>query len=278
MAFPGISFEGQLELQNNLFNQQTAMQNNLFDHQNAQNYFKNQNATDLATAQAVGNYNIAALNAQNRTQTNFDNGFAQNNSAMISGAAQIASQTSRSQAQTDSATTSGISQIASSAIRGQAQTASSTISGNAQTTAANLSANARVQSAALTAAGSAKNVMTSGLFGIGSAGLSLGAGLITGGLNYLYAKNLISAQAEAQRTNFDYQTGKAETAFQSSGLPSWLAFTGGRGAGAFPSQSQNMGGQNFFSSALPGNTSNLAWTGSQSQLALGVGSVPDTSP
>lgn len=143
--------------------------------------------------------------------------------------------------------------------------------------AAEIGARGSVEAAALKATSSAANVMTSGLFGLASAGIGVGSSLLSGGLNYLYAKSLINEQATAQRTNFDYMTNKSESAFTSAGLPSWLAFTGGRGMQAFPNQSTNMGGQNFFSSALPGNTSSLAWTGSQSQLALGVGSMPSTT-
>jgi len=157
---------------------------------------------------------------------------------------------------------------------------SNNIANNKNTSMENMTkttADATVQLATIKALQSGANVATSGLFGLGGIAAGLGTSLISGGFNYLYAKNLIQTQAEAQRSNFDYMTGKSEQAFTSAGLPSWLAFTGGRGASAFPTQSQGMGGQNFFTSALPGNTSNLAWTGSQSQLALGVGDMPSTS-
>lgn len=104
------------------------------------------------------------------------------------------------------------------------------------------------------------------------AALNFGSGLISAGLNYAMTSSLLSKQAELQRENFDYTTNKASTAYQQAGLPSWLAYGGS--SNSFAHQSQSLGGANSFTSALPGNTSNIVWTGSSSQTALGVGELP----
>ncbi|AVK59476.1 hypothetical protein [Nephila clavipes virus 2] len=106
-----------------------------------------------------------------------------------------------------------------------------------------------------------------------NAGLNFGGSLISGGLNYLYAKSLMNNQAELQRENFDYTTGKAATALTANGMPSWLAYMPGS-ASNMPRTAQATSGNNYFNSQLPGNTSQLLWTGSASQLAFGVGDAP----
>lgn len=102
---------------------------------------------------------------------------------------------------------------------------------------------------------------------------NFGGSLISGGLNYLYAKNLMGEQASLQRENFDYTTGKATAALTSAGLPSWLAFMPGA-TGAMAKQATPISGSNTYASALPGNQTQLLWTGSSSQLAFGAGDVP----
>lgn len=103
-------------------------------------------------------------------------------------------------------------------------------------------------------------------------GMQMGSNLISNAMGFAQNAQL----ASLQRTNFDYMTGKASDAYTSAGLPSWLAFSGGSGglANAFPKQSQVLTGSNTFSSQLPGNTASQPWTGSSSQIALGVGAIP----
>lgn len=105
-----------------------------------------------------------------------------------------------------------------------------------------------------------------------STGANFAGSLISGGLNFVYAKSLMNTQASLQRENFDYMTGKATSALATAGLPSWLAFM--PGASSFPKSSQAVSGNNFYSSSLPGNSSQLLWTGSSSQLAFGTGDIP----
>lgn len=105
-----------------------------------------------------------------------------------------------------------------------------------------------------------------------SSGFNLGGNLIESGINFALSKNLLETQASLQRENFDYTTGKAASAYQQAGLPTWLAYGGS--ANSFPHQTQQINGNNTFTSVLPGNSNALIWNGSASQLALGVGNVP----
>lgn len=109
---------------------------------------------------------------------------------------------------------------------------------------------------------------------LGSA-VNLGGNLLSSGVNYLMTSSLINQQAQLQRQNFDYMTGKAEDAYTQAGLPDWLAFGGN--ASLFPKQVQQISGTNSFASAIPGNSSSLIWTGSSSQLALGTGAIPSAT-
>lgn len=239
----GFSFEENLQFQNAQFGYNSQLEQLKQQFQTFQTDLNTANQYNLGAINSANQYNLALLNNEHTSSLA---------SAKNSTALNIAN------------------------INGGASTSTGLAASQAKITAAEVGAKGLVEATALKATQSAANVATQGAFGLASAGLGVATGLISGGLNYLYANKLIQTQAEVQRTNFDYMTGKAEQAFTSQGLPSWLAFTGGAGAGMLPKTSQSLGGQNFFSSALPGNTSNLAWTGSQSQLALGVGSVPDT--
>lgn len=209
-----------------------------------------QNNTDSVNFMINGNNNATTLQTQAlRNQGNYD----------------TTNLTTRSNAQVQSIRNSGNLAVQRSQNFGNLDRQESANAGQLQNTM--LKGQFSASELATTIAGNFKNT---GL----SAGLGLASGLIQTGVNYLSAKSLLSQQAELQRQNFDYMTNKAENAYTSSGLPSWLAFSGGAGAQAFPHQSQAVNGSNFFTSSLPGNTSQLAWTGSQSQLALGVGNIP----
>lgn len=238
----GFSFDENLQFQNYQFGYNSQLEQLKQQFQTFQNDLNTANAYNLAGINAANQYNLANLNNQ-----------------FLS-----------SQASEKNITSLNVANVNAGAALSSAEA-----SANAKIQSAQIGAQGLVEATALKTTQSAANVATQGAFGLASAGIGVASGLISGGLNYLYAKNLINQQAAAQRTNFDYMTNKAENAFTSQGLPSWLAFTGGAGAGMLPKTSQSLGGQNFFTSALPGNTSQLAWTGSQSQLALGVGSVPD---
>lgn len=106
------------------------------------------------------------------------------------------------------------------------------------------------------------------------AGVNMGGGLLSQGLGYAMTSSLLNQQASLQRENFDYTTGKAAAAYQDAGLPSWLAYGGSGGASALPHQTQQISGNNVFTSSIPGNSNALIWSGSSSQLAIGTGAVP----
>lgn len=104
--------------------------------------------------------------------------------------------------------------------------------------------------------------------------LNFGGGLISAGLQF--AAN--NQAASLQRQNFDYMTTKASDAYSQAGLPSWLAFqnTGSSQMmmNSLPRTAQVFSGSNMMQSSLPGNPMSQAWTGSESQSALGMGNVP----
>lgn len=104
-------------------------------------------------------------------------------------------------------------------------------------------------------------------------GISGGLGLLGTIGNIAGSAILNNQSASLQRQNFDYMTGKMQQSFESAGLPSWLAFSPGS-ANLFPRSTQIVNGSNTFSSQLPGNPMATPWTGSDSQITMGVGNIP----
>lgn len=101
--------------------------------------------------------------------------------------------------------------------------------------------------------------------------LNLGGGLVNSGLQMIMNNQI----ASLQRQNFSYMANQAGSAFQASGLPSWMAYTQGNGLmNQLPRTSQVVNGSNMMNSSLPGNPQSQPWTGSESQSAFGYGDAP----
>lgn len=107
-----------------------------------------------------------------------------------------------------------------------------------------------------------------------SAGLNLGGGLLSTGINYLASSALMNQQAALQRENFSYMTGQAFNALQANGMPTWMAYTGMNATSMLPRTSQVINGSNTFNSQIPGNVVNIPFQNTPSQITFGVGDVP----
>lgn len=113
-------------------------------------------------------------------------------------------------------------------------------------------------------------------FGAGSAGLGAITNIIDtfGGQaqQHQYTQQDISQtyQLQGKQNQADYE--RAANSYGSYGLPSWLAFSPGA-LNLFPRVSQSTGGQNYISSAIPGNPTSV-YSGRPSQAATGFYKVP----